>query len=618
MQLNCERTFDDGENKKKRKKGLAAKEIHEPTTSVTITIHDENGPVELKGSSWERLSLSKMISFETSTTNVQMKVLVNPPSIQDCGIHSHIIADHPVVVKTDLEHATVHDLCIDWSHTSDIHTKIGNGHVFIPQKSSIGKKLFAQMRMKVDHDSSGEKSCDTAAVQPYTHSWRDSRMELFNANLEGLNKENVLRVASFNILAPVFARTTVAIKDMYPYCAGKEWLSQFRRVTMIGREILELNASILGLQEVSQHWHSTYLSQLLDFMGYSTCLALKASNSMEGCSLSLKKDKFEDIQFFTVDFRHEFLTNPKASFIRRTIANKWPFFFDDILHQMSTVFQFATAICKITHRPLIASNSHLYFHPEAGAIRAIQIWCIQSKIVELRKELVHKYQLSSLNDVDVIMIGDLNSSAVAESTKLLFGNDIESTSDIWTSGKNFKWGKLGTSNESSSPIDDECMEDVEKQEEEGEKIEDNDEIEVDFEESFSLEQLLEEEPPVEHGSRCKFGKRLKKHLTKEIILRFENENAIGVDSDPNVDGLKLTPLMKFSDAYNDLNSELKWTTKVAVFEGRLDWILRNENSKLKPLRVLEGVSDEILGAVGGIPCEVYASDHLSVAADFIL
>eukprot|EP00388_Colpodella_angusta_P005065 GDKJ01015965.1.p1 GENE.GDKJ01015965.1~~GDKJ01015965.1.p1 ORF type:complete len:651 (-),score=113.22 GDKJ01015965.1:63-2015(-) len=604
LQLNCERTFPCSVPLKKKQKGVVEREVHVPSITLQIMLRSEEGLIIPLGTAWDVLSQVKYVDFVRSdeSTPHTLSVLINPPAIIDCSVQSQIIADHPICVLVDLENATLDDVTIKWFSKKDISKCLHEGQVFTPTKDLVGQRLQVEIAAKKIHGDAGERSCETAAVQEWTlnNTWREKRIATMASKIDSANG---FRVVSFNLLAPVFARTSFACRVMYPNCVGTDNLNAFRRIVMIGRELLDLQGDILGLQEVSDQWWRTYLSPLLSHDGFECAFDMKSSNALEGVVLALRKSVFSDIHFEVMDFRRELLANPKASFIRQSLAKKWNVFFEEILPHLTTIMQFAVCRHIATDKWIVVANTHLYFHPDAGAFRALQIWLMLEKIQELRILVAERFEGDgNVDAVEVVLVGDLNSSAVATSSLLLRGETIHPHELIWTKGKEFKWGK-------KNGAEQDAEEEVE--------VEMQEEVEIEIAEGLNLQTLHLEDQWHTHKARIQFGKKLSKYLTKSLILKHEeNSPSENVEVDMSVDGVTLAPPIALEDAYEILGEPLPWSTKVAVFEGRLDWILSLRNGGLQPVRVLGGMTQEDFESIEGLPSANFPSDHLSIAADY--
>jgi hypothetical protein len=77
-------------------------------------------------------------------------------------------------------------------------------------------------------------------------SWNDKRFERFSKC--PVQDSSAFRVASFNILAPEYARTAEAQYNFFRYCPS-HILNFSYRLPLIIKELLSLECDIIGLQE---------------------------------------------------------------------------------------------------------------------------------------------------------------------------------------------------------------------------------------------------------------------------------------------------------------------------------------------------------------------------------
>jgi len=110
---------------------------------------------------------------------------------------------------------------------------LGEGRVFNVPEDMAGKTLSLRA------DIAESKNCGrpkhvlrVGLAEKVPDGWPQRRWEAFGARTTG-----AIRVLCYNILAPVYARSQLAARDMYPYCPP-ECLDYGYRQPLLGREIL--------------------------------------------------------------------------------------------------------------------------------------------------------------------------------------------------------------------------------------------------------------------------------------------------------------------------------------------------------------------------------------------
>ena len=231
---------------------------------------------------------------------------------------------------------------------------------------------------------------------------------------------------------------------------------------MLAAEILAYDADIICLQEVDCCSFSNFMDPLLTSKGYTGFYCSKVSvNQNEGCAMFWKTAVFDCNFSKTVPMRDVFSNNA-------IISDSWGSMKDvnkllkehselsEIVHEkVGTIFQFAclslkrkTANDAAFPEPecILVANTHLYFHPLADHIRAIQCLALCQLIDELRA--------SKDSKIPFLLCGDLNSDPTSGAYRLLLNRKIQVSdeSKCWKYLNHFKWNDKNE-NESTVEVD---------------------------------------------------------------------------------------------------------------------------------------------------------------------
>merc|ERR1712113_964476 len=119
-------------------------------------------------------------------------------------------------------------------------------------------------------------------------------MKLWSAQRESdfPDSDSSFRICTFNVLAPMYSRSESSSKNLYPYCAPEHLSFEYRR-QLIMREILEVDADVLCIQECSMHFFQYTLTPWLDtdfFLSYRT--KASAVGESDGCALAIRRQRF--------------------------------------------------------------------------------------------------------------------------------------------------------------------------------------------------------------------------------------------------------------------------------------------------------------------------------------
>jgi hypothetical protein len=192
-----------------------------------------------------------------------------------------------------------------------------------------------------------------------------------------------LRVMSYNLLADVYATREIDQKVMYNHCKA-DFMARTRRMPLLVHEILAHQPDIICLQEVDSIIFEQLLRPVLKAHGYHGYYSNKVSAQMEGCAM------FWSLQVFDKDANQE-------EFALRDLVESQPdddqtdwdsldqikSLLDDcpelgcvVREKVGQILQVATLRLKNQNgkaKSLVVGNTHLFYHPMADHIRAIQV-----------------------------------------------------------------------------------------------------------------------------------------------------------------------------------------------------------------------------------------------------
>jgi 2',5'-phosphodiesterase len=193
--------------------------------------------------------------------------------------------------------------------------------------------------------------------------------------------DNDLRIVSYNILAEPFATSEQAFNTLYPYC-DQAYLQSEYRIQRILCELIAYDADVICLQECDLKTFECYLLPILGRLGYAGHFTCKGAT--EGCAV------FTLTTTCTVAARVDLpLKNVlrEASYLD-TLYEQRPDLRDILGGKLGTVAQLTVLQC--VHRPeqaLVVANTHLFYHPLASFLRAIQAHAITQALETLCKRI---------------------------------------------------------------------------------------------------------------------------------------------------------------------------------------------------------------------------------------
>jgi CCR4-NOT transcription complex subunit 6 len=216
------------------------------------------------------------------------------------------------------------------------------------------------------------------------------------------------RIMSYNILSEIYAT-----RQMYPHLDSWALAWPYRRMLLI-KEIMEMHADVICLQEVQADHYERDLLPALQSMNYDGFYVQKSRESMgaygkiDGCAIFWNCSKFMLVDSFQMDFNE----------IVRAEANR-------MHYNDAKTRKFINALCKDNIAqfvlldfissgpgvgPICIGNTHLYSNYMRPEVRLWQAYFFMNELS----------QIVSQRDSAVVLCGDFNSepdSAVYEFLK---------------------------------------------------------------------------------------------------------------------------------------------------------------------------------------------------------
>lgn len=185
-----------------------------------------------------------------------------------------------------------------------------------------------------------------------------------------LRGEHELRVMTYNILAEPFATSDQAYTTLYPYCDPAYLQSEYR-IQRILAELVACDADIICLQECDLRTFECYLLPLLGRLGYEGHFTCKGST--EGCAVFTYTGTCAVVARVDLPLKNVLREAPYLD----ALYEQRPDLRDVLGGKLGTVAQIT--VLQSVHRPdraLVVANTHLFYHPLASFLRAIQAYAI--------------------------------------------------------------------------------------------------------------------------------------------------------------------------------------------------------------------------------------------------
>ncbi|OII72008.1 RNAse [Cryptosporidium ubiquitum] len=269
--------------------------------------------------------------------------------------------------------------------------------------------------------------------KPLEPSWREERINSFKNDLKLSPELNVnrLKIVTFNILSEICAQTDMALNEMYTKCP-KYALNSYYRRSLLARELIDLEADVIGLQEVQSCLYESFIHILMKFKGYSGVFHTEYAN----ISTFYKQELFNILESETLLFKKILVQDYPE--INKEINIKWPNFTECLLDKITTIFQITVLEHKITKVIYLFANTHFYYHPLGGHIRILQAKLLMDLIEKYLKRLRTDFPS---RDIFSFILGDFNTLAISDARTLFTEGIITSNSSEWGHSALFKYKK---------------------------------------------------------------------------------------------------------------------------------------------------------------------------------
>ena len=413
--------------------------------ALTLSIPDPN--------ICEHSSDESIATTTNNATELEFDVTSNPPTILDVktfeSFSSKLFNGVPIVIQTKVIHADRAQ--VSWFVDNEL--VLQDSHCFIPETEHIGKTLAVVVK-PVRQGYHGK--CFKEAYQfemviedlPYMPIVSPLRDDFSRVERSEQERHNTIRLMTYNVLADLYVSREMDDESlMFPH-VEYEYVRKARRFPMIVAEILSYNADIVCLQEVDGSIYDSYFEPVMQAMGYDAFYSNKASTQREGCATFWSRKVFEKDESLTFSLKELFdpdstTENPK-DFHRwdsmkgiKHLLRSHPELRRVTVEKIGQILQVVKL--KVKHpekeqpKKIVLANTHLFYHPMADHIRAMQTYLVCKKVDEVRRsETKHPYPL--------FLCGDLNSDPLSGASQLLFTRCVEPDHhDCWKHLHEYQW-----------------------------------------------------------------------------------------------------------------------------------------------------------------------------------
>lgn len=559
-------------------------------------------------------------------------VIQNPPTVDSIAADTRRpLAGFPLLPRADLVNCSSDHCLWAWSARREgaasgaAWQPVGEGQAFTPGPELVGHRLRCSCtprRLEGEHGLHAAEGVPATIeydgpVEAAAESVLTSALAAYAAAHSGSSGGggSRLRLASYNILADVYACTRFAREHMFPYCAPQHLDEEYRKPHLL-RQIVTARPDVLALQEVGTAFYERYLAPHTRRLGLEGVHAEKAGAVSEGVALLFRPDRFHLVAHVPVSLndRHgralrtecvSLAPDPRVgdaaasaaaaadeeedleSRMRRELAGseaelaaRWRAHpaLAEAMRRVTTVGQVVLLEERsgASPRRLCVANTHLFFHSGAMHIRALQ--------TAMLVRAAHRVAAAA-GGASLVVAGDLNALPGTAAQELLSRGVVEEGHRDWDCGATFYWGAAKVKPPPAAKAA--RKEEEGKGEDEGEEEEDT----VTGEAEEGGEEGVE-------GS-----------ATNE-----ERRKRARVQGGGEADEVPLRLRLECPVALTSACGEQPYTTMVNGFEGRLDYVMCQSDA-FRAEACLNALPRDTVTAEGGLPSRQFPSDHLPQVAD---
>eukprot|EP00591_Stephanopyxis_turris_P016083 CAMPEP_0195536940 /NCGR_PEP_ID=MMETSP0794_2-20130614/46978_1 /TAXON_ID=515487 /ORGANISM="Stephanopyxis turris, Strain CCMP 815" /LENGTH=808 /DNA_ID=CAMNT_0040670507 /DNA_START=406 /DNA_END=2832 /DNA_ORIENTATION=+ len=391
---------------------------------------------------------------------VPLQIEACPPTILSVktfeSFESHLFVGVPLIVQTEVIHTT--RSVVAW-FANGLQVCF-DSPCYIPTEADIGKYLSVLIvPVRPGHNGEGHEEAyrfklpvEPLPFMPLVSPLRDE----WTAERSKESLKHDVRFITYNLLADLYTSREFDQQMMYKHCPPI-YLHRSRRMPMLLFEILSYHADVVCLQEVDASIYQSLLEPVMESQGYQGYYSNKASSQLEGCAMFWSLKCFETAQendMMTFIVRDLFgndgdsggdLVQParRSSHPKSTRYTKWDSM-DSIGHlldehdelrrvtrektgQVLQVASLALRHCEednvdlsssVPLKPVkvVVGNSHLFYHPMADHVRAMQAYVVCKQIDAVRR---NGSNFHNHEPYPLVLCGDLNSNPMSGALHLL-------------------------------------------------------------------------------------------------------------------------------------------------------------------------------------------------------
>ncbi|XP_049588935.1 2',5'-phosphodiesterase 12 [Syngnathus scovelli] len=371
--------------------------------------------------------------------DVRYLVRRNEPIFTTAELPVSLLAGFPVCPKLEVEFGEL-DLCdFTWYKEQSPNSspkaggegraqdvawiQVGRGRVYVPSNQDIGCKLKLRCTPKDGLGRNGRplELLSASGVEAGPGACTFDERHMYTA------KETawpLLRVVSYNILADIYAQTELSKTVLYPYCAPYALQLDYRQ-NLIKKELAGYHADVICLQEVDKGVFLDSLTPALDAFGLDGVFKVKEKQH-EGLATFYRRTRFKLLSRHDITLSEALTSDPDhAELLEKISADEA---LRDKIVKRATALQ--VSVLEDLHRAgrkICVANTHLYWHPQGGNVRLVQMAVALRHLSRVIGEVAPEAPL--------VFCGDFNSSQSSGVLQLVTESSLPRQHADWSSSR---------------------------------------------------------------------------------------------------------------------------------------------------------------------------------------
>ncbi|KAM5148877.1 2',5'-phosphodiesterase 12 [Mantella aurantiaca] len=332
----------------------------------------------------------------------------NPPMCHELELPRHVMAGFPLCPRFRMEFADPDHSLFVWykqaaagdstdGQADPEWQEAGRQRVFFPEVGDIGMRLKLRCTPG-DGERSGE-SRELEVAGPVEAGPGACTFDQRHLYTQRPAEDPVIRVVSYNVLADVYAQTEHARTVLFPYCAPYALEFEYRHC-LLRKELSGYRADLLCLQEVDRTAFPDTLCPAMEAFGLDGLFRLK-DKQHEGLATFYRRSRYRLCSQHDVLLGEALTEDPIHGALLERLY-RYPAAKNKVLQRSSALQVTVLESTKDPSKKVCLANTHLYFHPNGGNIRLIQMAVALAHVRHVAYELYP--------GIPVIFCGDFNST----------------------------------------------------------------------------------------------------------------------------------------------------------------------------------------------------------------